>query len=70
MKLCKNEKDIKSFFFLSLKQTAFLITKMSEQAVTKDLWIGLNGLNQEGFYWTDGKARQYTNWGTSVSTHI
>lgn len=42
---------------------------MAEKAVTTDLWIGLNGLNQDGFYWTDGKARKYTNWGISVSTH-
>lgn len=33
-----------------------------------NLWIGLNSLSQDGFYWTDGKARQYTNWGYSVST--
>ncbi|XP_042285556.1 macrophage mannose receptor 1-like isoform X1 [Thunnus maccoyii] len=43
---------------------AFLITKMAE-AATKDLWIGLNSLKQDGFYWTDGKPRRYTNWGYS-----
>ncbi|KAM9349608.1 macrophage mannose receptor 1b [Symphorus nematophorus] len=42
---------------------AFLITKMAE--ITGDLWIGLNGLKQDGFYWTDGKPRRYTNWGYS-----
>lgn len=40
---------------------------MAELSAT-NLWIGLNSLNQDGFYWTDGKARQYTNWGYSVST--
>ncbi|XP_042353142.1 macrophage mannose receptor 1-like isoform X2 [Plectropomus leopardus] len=43
---------------------AFLTTKMAEIS-TKDLWIGLNGIKQDGFYWTDGKARRYTNWGYS-----
>nr|XP_046265197.1 macrophage mannose receptor 1-like [Scatophagus argus] len=43
---------------------AFMITKMAEVAAT-DLWIGLNSLKQDGFYWTDGKARKYTNWGYS-----
>lgn len=40
---------------------------MAELSAT-NLWIGLNSLNQDGFYWTDGKPRQYTNWGYSVST--
>ncbi|XP_051266208.1 macrophage mannose receptor 1 [Dicentrarchus labrax] len=43
---------------------AFLITRMAEVATT-DLWIGLNSLKQDGFYWTDGKPRRYTNWGYS-----
>ncbi|XP_028988342.1 macrophage mannose receptor 1 [Betta splendens] len=43
---------------------AFLTTKMAEAATT-DLWIGLNSLNQDSFYWTDGKRRSYTNWGYS-----
>uniref|UniRef100_A0A8C3ALJ6 Mannose receptor, C type 1b n=1 Tax=Cyclopterus lumpus TaxID=8103 RepID=A0A8C3ALJ6_CYCLU len=47
---------------------AFLTTKTAEIA-TADLWIGLSSLKQEGFYWTDGKARKYTNWGYSVSKH-
>uniref|UniRef100_A0A4W6EZB1 Mannose receptor, C type 1b n=1 Tax=Lates calcarifer TaxID=8187 RepID=A0A4W6EZB1_LATCA len=41
---------------------AFLITKMAEIRNT-DLWIGLSSLNQNEYYWTDGKARKYTNWG-------
>uniref|UniRef100_H2T6P4 Mannose receptor, C type 1b n=1 Tax=Takifugu rubripes TaxID=31033 RepID=H2T6P4_TAKRU len=45
---------------------AFLTTKMAELSAT-NLWIGLNSLNQDGFYWTDGKPRQYTNWGYSRS---
>ncbi|XP_041804547.1 macrophage mannose receptor 1-like [Chelmon rostratus] len=43
---------------------AFLITKMAG-ASASDLWIGLNALKQDGFYWADGKARRYTNWGFS-----
>ncbi|KAF3698790.1 Macrophage mannose receptor 1 [Channa argus] len=43
---------------------AFLITKMAELATT-DLWIGLNSLRQDGFFWTDGKPRRYSNWGYS-----
>ncbi|XP_037642855.1 macrophage mannose receptor 1b isoform X1 [Sebastes umbrosus] len=46
------------------REQAFLTTKMAETATT-DLWIGLNCLKQDGFYWTDGKARRYTNWGYS-----
>uniref|UniRef100_UPI0037E74650 macrophage mannose receptor 1-like n=1 Tax=Semicossyphus pulcher TaxID=241346 RepID=UPI0037E74650 len=45
---------------------AFLILKMGEVATT-DLWIGLNSLKQDGFYWNDGKKRKYTNWGLSKS---
>ncbi|XP_049454403.1 macrophage mannose receptor 1b [Epinephelus fuscoguttatus] len=48
----------------SRRVQAFLITVMAEVSTT-DLWIGLNGLKQDGFYWTDGKARRYTNWGYS-----
>ncbi|XP_023259418.1 macrophage mannose receptor 1-like [Seriola lalandi dorsalis] len=47
---------------------AFLITKMAEVANT-DLWIGLNGIKHDGFYWTDGKPRRYTNWGYSKNQH-
>ncbi|KAK2822607.1 hypothetical protein Q5P01_022672 [Channa striata] len=47
---------------------AFLITKMAEVASTS-LWIGLNSLKQDGFYWTDGKPRRYTNWGYSKNQH-
>ncbi|KAM4727964.1 macrophage mannose receptor 1-like isoform 2-T2 [Anableps anableps] len=43
---------------------AFLISKILT-ATNTDLWIGLNSLKQDGFYWTDGKTRQYTNWGYS-----
>ncbi|XP_028282934.1 macrophage mannose receptor 1b isoform X2 [Parambassis ranga] len=43
---------------------AFLTTKMAD-GISTDLWIGLNSLKQDGFYWTDGKSRQYTNWGYS-----
>uniref|UniRef100_A0AAX7VPN3 Mannose receptor, C type 1b n=1 Tax=Astatotilapia calliptera TaxID=8154 RepID=A0AAX7VPN3_ASTCA len=35
-----------------------------------DLWIGLNAISQEGFFWTDGKKRQYTNWGYSVTNPL
>ncbi|XP_038573589.1 macrophage mannose receptor 1b [Micropterus salmoides] len=49
---------------LTRRVQAFLITKMAE-STTADLWIGLNSLKQDGFYWTDGKARRYTNWGYS-----
>ncbi|XP_012711245.2 macrophage mannose receptor 1 isoform X1 [Fundulus heteroclitus] len=45
----------------------FLTTRMNP-AIHMDLWIGLNSLRQDGFYWTDGKTRQYTNWGYSKST--
>ncbi|KAK9518661.1 hypothetical protein VZT92_022845, partial [Zoarces viviparus] len=45
---------------------AFLTTKMAESANT-DLWIGLSAFKQDGFYWTDGKARKYTNWGYSTN---
>ncbi|XP_015227054.1 PREDICTED: macrophage mannose receptor 1-like [Cyprinodon variegatus] len=41
---------------------AFLITRMLT-ATNTGLWIGLNSLKQEGFFWTDGKTRKYTNWG-------
>lgn len=43
---------------------AFLITRMLTEAQT-DLWIGLNSLKQDGFFWTDGRKRKYTNWGYS-----
>ncbi|KAI3374792.1 hypothetical protein L3Q82_021350, partial [Scortum barcoo] len=43
---------------------AFLITKMAEVPNT-NLWIGLNSIGDNGFYWTDGKSRRYTNWGYS-----
>ncbi|XP_035860615.1 macrophage mannose receptor 1b isoform X2 [Sander lucioperca] len=48
----------------SRRVQAFLTTKMAESATT-DLWIGLNCLKRDGFYWVDGKARQFTNWGHS-----
>lgn len=59
--------DEKINHFASFVFLAFLITKMAA-ASTPDLWIGLNSLKQDGFYWTDGKKRKYTNWGYSVST--
>ncbi|KAK5860194.1 hypothetical protein PBY51_021689 [Eleginops maclovinus] len=43
---------------------AFLTTKMAEISTT-NLWIGLNSITQSSFYWTDGKARRYSNWGYS-----
>ncbi|MED6232568.1 hypothetical protein ATANTOWER_032477 [Ataeniobius toweri] len=43
---------------------SFLISKMLT-AAHADLWIGLSSLRQDGFFWTDGKTRQYTNWGYS-----
>ncbi|KAM8838452.1 macrophage mannose receptor 1-like isoform 2-T2 [Synchiropus picturatus] len=50
------------------KVQAFLTTKIVESSTT-DLWIGLNGIKQDEFYWTDGKSRQYTNWGYSGRYH-
>ncbi|KAM4605239.1 macrophage mannose receptor 1b [Polymixia lowei] len=41
---------------------AFLITRMAEAATT-DLWIGLNSLRNDDFFWTDGQRRSYTHWG-------
>lgn len=61
----QRSKDVLTFLFLN--RTAFLITKMAQLGST-DLWIGLNSLNNDGFFWSDGKARKYTNWGISVST--
>nr|XP_040027916.1 macrophage mannose receptor 1-like [Gasterosteus aculeatus aculeatus] len=46
----------------------FLTTKMSEMA-TSDLWIGLSALKQDGFYWSDGKSRKFTNWNYSKYRH-
>ncbi|XP_037131941.1 macrophage mannose receptor 1b isoform X2 [Syngnathus acus] len=46
------------------REQAYLVTKMAEGAA--DLWIGLNGLKQDAFFWSDGKPRRYTNWGYSV----
>uniref|UniRef100_A0A8C4NYA1 Mannose receptor, C type 1b n=1 Tax=Dicentrarchus labrax TaxID=13489 RepID=A0A8C4NYA1_DICLA len=45
-------------------------SKVRNYLATTDLWIGLNSLKQDGFYWTDGKPRRYTNWGYSVSKHL
>ncbi|XP_034038866.1 macrophage mannose receptor 1-like [Thalassophryne amazonica] len=42
----------------------FLIAQLAEAAST-NLWIGLNSIKGEGFYWSDGKQRKYTNWGNS-----
>ncbi|KAJ0011983.1 hypothetical protein NQD34_012958 [Periophthalmus magnuspinnatus] len=39
----------------------FLTTRMAE-ATSTDLWIGLNSVKQDEYYWTDGKPRKYTNW--------
>ncbi|KAM3604133.1 uncharacterized protein V6R79_006931 [Siganus canaliculatus] len=46
----------------SRREQAFLITKMAETGAT-NLWIGLNSIKQDGFFWTDGSKRRYTNWG-------
>ncbi|CAG5896528.1 unnamed protein product [Menidia menidia] len=43
---------------------AFFTTKMADLSTT-NLWIGLNSIRQDGFYWTDGAKRDYTNWGYS-----
>ncbi|XP_041658579.1 macrophage mannose receptor 1-like [Cheilinus undulatus] len=48
----------------SRREQAFLITRMAELG-TGDVWIGLNSLRQDGFYWSGGKKRSYTNWGYS-----
>lgn len=42
----------------------FLTTNMVV-ATTSDLWIGLNSIRRDEYYWTDGKPRKYTNWGYS-----
>ncbi|XP_020490895.2 macrophage mannose receptor 1-like [Labrus bergylta] len=49
------------------REQAFLITRVAELA-SGDVWIGLNSLNQDGYFWTDGKKRKYTNWGYSKHT--
>uniref|UniRef100_A0A8D0CM87 Mannose receptor, C type 1b n=1 Tax=Sander lucioperca TaxID=283035 RepID=A0A8D0CM87_SANLU len=64
----RNHLPLENTSLLPLKFSAFLTTKMAESATT-DLWIGLNCLKRDGFYWVDGKARQFTNWGHSVSIH-
>lgn len=56
------------FFVFLIFVIAFLTTKMADIGTT-DLWIGLNALKQDGFFWTDGKTRKYTNWGYSVNAH-
>lgn len=63
----RNQKPKFNILCLYLQFSAFLITRMVHTAST-DLWIGLNAISQEGFFWTDGKKRQYTNWGYSVSS--
>lgn len=45
-------------------EQVFLTTKMVE-GMTTDLWIGLHSINQEEYFWTDGKPRRYTNWNYS-----
>jgi len=57
-----------NMFFRSFKFSAFFTTKMAD-VLSTNLWIGLNSLRQDGFFWTDGAKREYTNWGYSVSTH-
>ncbi|CAL8344298.1 unnamed protein product [Merluccius merluccius] len=46
---------------ISRSEQAFLLNRMAESGST-DLWIGLNSLKKDGFYWTDGRPRRYTNW--------
>uniref|UniRef100_A0A3Q1CBQ5 Mannose receptor, C type 1b n=1 Tax=Amphiprion ocellaris TaxID=80972 RepID=A0A3Q1CBQ5_AMPOC len=55
-------------FGSKVRSHTFLTTKLVDITAT-DLWIGLNAVKQDGFYWTDGKSRKYTNWGYSVSMH-
>ncbi|KAM3850436.1 macrophage mannose receptor 1-like [Diretmus argenteus] len=50
---------------LSRRVQVFLTTQMAEAADT-DLWIGLNNLREDGFYWTDGRPTTYYNWGFSM----
>ncbi|XP_037537285.1 macrophage mannose receptor 1 [Nematolebias whitei] len=50
---------------ISTRQVQAFLTMNLLDVPNTDLWIGLNSLNQEGFFWTDGKTRQYTNWGYS-----
>uniref|UniRef100_A0A667XPX9 Mannose receptor, C type 1b n=1 Tax=Myripristis murdjan TaxID=586833 RepID=A0A667XPX9_9TELE len=45
---------------LSRRVQVYLITQMPH---TTDLWIGLNSLRGDEFFWTDGRPRRYTNWG-------
>uniref|UniRef100_A0A3Q3MEK2 Mannose receptor, C type 1b n=1 Tax=Labrus bergylta TaxID=56723 RepID=A0A3Q3MEK2_9LABR len=54
-------------FDSKVRNNSFLITRVAELA-SGDVWIGLNSLNQDGYFWTDGKKRKYTNWGYSVKS--
>uniref|UniRef100_UPI003AAC2783 macrophage mannose receptor 1-like n=1 Tax=Centroberyx gerrardi TaxID=166262 RepID=UPI003AAC2783 len=53
---------------LSRRVQAFLITKMADEPTT-DLWIGMNVLESDEFYWTDGRPRRYINWGYAMRHH-
>uniref|UniRef100_A0A667X6X6 Mannose receptor, C type 1b n=1 Tax=Myripristis murdjan TaxID=586833 RepID=A0A667X6X6_9TELE len=51
---------------LSSREQVYLVTQMAK-ATTTDLWIGMNTLRDDGFYWTDGRPRKYINLWFNVS---
>lgn len=57
--------SLKNVLIIAYVPTAFLTTQLAQ--LPTDLWIGLKSTNKEGYYWIDGKARQYTNWGITAS---
>ncbi|RVE62049.1 hypothetical protein OJAV_G00176930, partial [Oryzias javanicus] len=44
----------------STKEQAFVLAQMAD-APTTDLWIGFHSFFTDGFYWTNGKKRTFTN---------
>uniref|UniRef100_A0A3B3BT12 Macrophage mannose receptor 1-like n=2 Tax=Oryzias melastigma TaxID=30732 RepID=A0A3B3BT12_ORYME len=44
----------------SREEQAFLVAQMAD-APTTDLWIGFHSFFEDGFYWTNGQKRSFTN---------